>query len=196
MQNSETETNESGAPETESPTANSPTTSQTNGNSSSRTLNTQEQLKATNEALNDFERQSGLGVYDLKMEIQNEGDRLLSLTPDEVRRMSAAECAEAAYTLEQYAFHVQRAINRQQSQANWAEARVTRIIAPTIHTMPAYTPGERRPQAIHLNDAAKQTERVRLSAQLKVDRIAYLTSRIASLAQKMSDLSFVKRVRQ
>lgn len=192
-----TESNEIGPSVTDSSIANSPTPSPTeSGKSESRRLNTQQQATKTSEVLDKFETDSGLGIYGLLEEIENEADRLLNLTRDQIRQMTALECSEAAYALEQFAFHLQRGINRQQSLANWAEQRVTRLIAPFVHQIPAYSPGERKATAIQQNDAAKETESVRVSAQLKVDRLSYLPGRVASLAKQMADISYNKRSRQ
>ncbi len=192
-----TETSENGASKTDLSTANSPTQNPTgNGKPELAKLNSQEQATKTAEVLDEFETSSGLGIYNLSEEVESEADRLLNLTKDEIRQMTEAECCEAAFTLEQFAFHLQRGINRQQSQANWAESRVSRLISPTIHQMPAYSPAERRMLAIHRDDAAQKTEAIRMSSQLKLDRLSYLPGRVASLAKQLGSIAYAKKVRQ
>lgn len=148
------------------------------------------------EGLDRFEAQVGLGKARSSSSMDDEIDNLLNLEPEQIRRMSTIECAESAYILDEFAFHLQRALNKNQSLANWAEARINRIIAPLLSTMPGYSPSERNQQAVYSNDAARETQTIRISAQLKADRLSYLAGRVSSLATRMGDLSFVKRVRQ
>lgn len=148
-------------------------------------------------ALDKYEAKFGLEplASALNDNTENEATRLLNIPPDELKRMNSIECAEAAFILEQYALYLQRAVNSAQSRANWAEARINRLVGNILHQQPGYNHQERRIQAICIDDAARETEAIRADAQLKADRIAYIAGRVSTLSNRMSELGYRKVVR-
>lgn len=159
-------------------------------------LSSRESATKTDETLDKFEKHCGLGEFKLHQMVENEAQRLLNLGPEELKRLSATECSEGAFILESFSIHLQRAINREKARATWSDARITRLISSFVHEMPAYTPSERRNMAIRSNDAAKETEAIRVSAQVKCERLEYLPARVSSLAKYLDNISHAKRVRQ
>lgn len=192
-----TQTNESGATSMESDTSNVQTTNPSNnGNEESRTpMKTRDLAELVDKRLDEFEENAGLQKSIIREETENEVAKLLTMTPGDLREMDAVACAEAAVLLEEFAFHIQRAENRQKTRVNWANARIEKMIAPNLHKQPGYSHEERRAKAISQDDAAMATEQERLNAAVRLDRISYLSNRISTMAKRLAELASMKRGR-
>lgn len=122
-----------------------------------------------------------------------EARRLLNMTPSLLRKMSAVDCAEAAFCLGQYAHRVQQAINREQGRVTWAAESVKRIIAKKVNNYKGYSFEERKLQAVNDDDAARKLEQIRVRAQLRIDRVSYLAARADGMAKTLLSLKNAKQ---
>ena len=125
--------------------------------------------------------------------MENEAKRILQIHPEVLKRMTRSECGEAAVVLIQFAFHLQRASNRQQSRIRWAEETVKKIIAPTLGQQKGYSYEERRIQAVRQDEAAQKTDDIRVKAQLRMERINYLSTKAEAMSKALTALQHSKQ---
>lgn len=164
-------------------------TSPTNsgGDASSTPSPLEVRAEAVGDELDAFERASGLPGA-CPAEVENESRRLLALPPAALKRLTAAECGEAAFTLMQFAFYVQRAVNRQQARARWADESIRRMVAPRLGAVAGHSMDERRLLAVRESDAATRADRLRVEALLRLDRLSYLAGRVHEVARALMSL--------
>jgi hypothetical protein len=138
--------------------------------------------------------EAGLGLpADGFPEVEQEAKRLLGLSPSVLRKMSAVEAGEAAYVLRQFSFHLQRAVNREQGRVRWAEECIKQTVAKTVNQYKGVSYEERKAQAVRDNDAALKMDRVRVHAQLRVERVAFLAAKVGDMAKSLESLQFSKK---
>jgi hypothetical protein len=89
-------------------------------------------------------------------------------------------------------------VNREQARVRWAEEAVKRIIANKLRgagsTYCSYE--ERKLLAIRNDDAALKVDGLRIKAQLRIDRISYMATRVENVAKALLDLQQTKRRQQ
>jgi hypothetical protein len=171
-----TETTPTGPPESAGPT---PPTSQ-------------QRLDETDRLLDEYERTLGLpAAFD--KEVEREATRLLNLSPSVLRKMSAQECGEAAFTLRQFSRHLQRSVNREQARVAWCEENIDAIIAKEVHKYAGASFVERKLKAVRENEAAAKIDRLRVHAKLRVERVSFLAAKVGDEAEALKSLQFTKR---
>lgn len=131
----------------------------------------------------------GMGVA----EIEVEGARLLSLSPRILKTMSAVECGEASVVLEQFSFHLQRALNRERTRAAWCEENVKRIIAKVVGGCRGYSWEERRALAVTNDDVAMKFDALRVKCQNRINRVEFYSSKVDALSKSFLALQQTKR---
>lgn len=146
-------------------------------------------MEKVTKALNDYELSKGLPL----IQPNNEAEKYLNISREEMRKMYPDECGEASALLAQFAFHIQRACNEELARMNWAEDVIKRTIANELSQYRAASYEERKLQAIQGNDYAFKLDQIRTWAKARYDRISYLPSKIEFLAQTFRDLQQMKR---
>ena len=125
----------------------------------------------------------------------NDIEEYLSYDKTSLAKMTDVMAGEAAAMLAQYAFYLQKLSNDENTVCKWAEENVQRIIGPKL---PQYrqsyrTYDEMKLLAIYDNDVAKQFEMLRIKAETRVNKLAYLSSRVQFMAQTLIELQKTKR---
>lgn len=157
--------------------------------SSQPRLSAEEESKLLDKILDEYEAQIGL-----KMPANNNTvEEYLNLTEESLRRMNPEDCGVGAALMSQFAFHLQKAINKEIARVNWADGAIKRTIANEISQYVAPSAEERKNLAIRGNERAIKLERIRVNAQARVDRISYLSSKVESIAEKLNSLQQSKR---
>jgi uncharacterized protein YjeT (DUF2065 family) len=152
----------------------------------------EERLGAVEAALDDFE--DGLGLpRGQPVASQSAVRELLEATPEQLRSMGAIELGEGAVLLEQFAFHVQRAVNRQQARARRCEEGIKKALSGSIHRQQASSAEERKMMAIANNSVAERLHAAMVDAQLRIDRLAYLAQRANDMSRAIMALASTKR---
>lgn len=154
-------------------------------------MSVNERLERVEASLDKFEETTGLRAC--VVDGGEEVERLLTLHAQDLRKLSASECGESAYLLRKFAFNLQRALNKEQARARWADDNVRRITAPLLQQVFGYSYEERRWNAVPLDDAAIKFERIREYSQLRVERIQYLATRASEMARDLVELQITKR---
>lgn len=152
-----------------------------------------ERLAELEQRLEEYEKRIGLPTFGLAEEVQEEATRLLKLTPKELRKMSAVECSEAAYTLQQFSNQLQEAMNREQGRVRWANENIDKMIATVVHQVPGYKYEERRAKAVRANDAASKIDEIRVQAQMRIERLNFRSAKVTDMARTLMGLSNAKQ---
>lgn len=157
-------------------------------------MSIEEKLENLENLLEQYERVSGLPALQLRNE--TEAQRLLTLSSGELKGMTAADCGEAAYVLEQFSLHIQRLMNREQERLHWAEDLIRYLIGPELRSITAYSWEERKLLAIRQNDAAVKAEVLRVNAQARIDRLSFVGSKIERTANTFLALQATRRAQR
>jgi hypothetical protein len=130
-------------------------------------MNTKEQVSEWDRILDEYENSIGLGTY-------------------------KADSFSEAYRLGQFAFHVQRSLNREFSRLNWADESIKDIIADEINNYKGYGYIEKSLQAIKHNDKASALNKIKKYAKQRSDRLQYLANNIKHLSDIMLSIQKTK----
>ena len=106
--------------------------------------------------------------------------------------MSPEDCAQVSYVLGQFAFHIQRSINREIARVNWAEDSIKEVIADEINNYKGYGYIEKSLQAIKHNDKASSLNKIKKYAKQRSDRLSYLANNIKNLSDIMLSVQKAK----
>jgi hypothetical protein len=137
----------------------------------------EEKLQRATDELDSFALSLGLPSQ-LAPAVENEAKELLDLDGAGLRRLSASDCSEGAFLLIRFSMHLQNAMNREGARTTWAKG--ARLPQPS-----SMTP---RQQGFALAIEAQ-----RLKAQLRIDRIIYLSGKVEAMARALMGLSAAKR---
>lgn len=97
--------------------------------------------------------------------------------------MTGRLLGESAFCLEQYAFFLQKATNREQARMARAEERLRRLLPSLLEQRREYMLEEKKLMAIGGSPQARELERQRVTARLRLESLAYMAARVASLAR-------------
>lgn len=149
-------------------------------------------MEEADRLLDEYERSLGLPPA-FAAEVEQEATRLLNLPPAVLRKMSAEECGAAAFTLRQFARHLQRSVNREQARVAWCEENIDAIIAKEVHKYAGASFVERKLKAVRESEAAAAVDRLRVHAKLRVERVSFLAAKVGDEAEALKSLQFTKR---
>lgn len=164
------------------------------GENESKKVSIVDALEAFNTKLDEFEVKNG--VFDLA--ITDEAEEFATAKRDQLNKLTAEECSEGSFLLEQRAYAIQKTINRQLAIAKFCEMKIEALIALKVNdfkTKNFSSYQERRAVAIQPvnNEVAHKFEQHRIAATLKADRLSYLVARLCGMSNALRELSQVKR---
>ena len=145
-------------------------------------MNTKEQVNEWDKILDEYEQSIGMGSYASNSFPEGELNQYLTMTRDELEKTTPEVCGEMAYRLGQFAFHVQRSINREISRMNWADESIKETISEEINNYKGYGYTEKAYQAIKNNDKAAALQKIKKYAKQRSDRLQYLANSIKHLS--------------
>jgi len=151
------------------------------GSDSSRLLNADDVrnwLKEQDGGLEDFERKSGLPAF-VDGADQSESQRLLSLPPNVLHKMTAVECGEGAYGLRQFSLHLQRMANRFSTRQKMLQRALQ------------FKKGDQK----YSDSGFAELRRLQDQTELRKERLSYLIVRVDAVAASLESLQFSKRKR-
>ena len=149
-------------------------------------MNTKEQVEQWDKVLDEYESSVGLGKYsDTHNFIEGELNNYFTMSRDMVEKLTPEDCAQISYRLAQYAFFIQRTLNREIARHNWAEESIKDSIADEINNYKGYGFLEKSLQAIKHNDKATSLNKIKKYAQQRMDRLSYLANSIKNLSDIM-----------
>jgi hypothetical protein len=155
-------------------------------------MNTKDQVEQWDKVLDEYENSIGLNSYQANIFSEEELNGYLHMTRDELEKTTPEICGEIAYRLGQFAFHIQRSINREISRINWADETIKDIIADEINNYKGYGYIEKSLQAIKHNDKAAALNKIKKYAKQRSDRLQYLANSVKHLSDIMLSIQKTK----
>lgn len=144
---------------------------------------TKEQVEQWDKVLDEYETSIGLGKYnDVHSFTEGELNEYFTMSRNVVEKLTPEDCAQISYRLAQYAFFIQRTLNREIARHNWAEETIKETIADEINNYKGYGFLEKSLQAIKYNDKASSLNKIKKYAQQRMDRLSYLANSIKNLS--------------
>lgn len=141
-----------------------------------------EEVHHWDEILDQYENGLGLSTYSADIFDSAELNGYLSMNRDNIEKLSPEDCAQIAYRLGQFSFHIQRTANREIARYNWADETIKEIIADEINNYKGYGYIEKSLQAIKHNDKANSLNTIKKYAKQRSDRLSYLATSIKNLS--------------
>jgi hypothetical protein len=114
---------------------------------------------------------------------------------DELEKLTPEDCGQISYRLGQFAFHIQRTINREIARNNWADDTIKVVIADDINNYKGYGYVEKANQAIKHNDKAQSLNKIRIYAKQRTDRLSYLANSVKNLSDILLSIQKIKMVK-
>ena len=152
-----------------------------------------EEVKYWDDILDEYEHSIGLGKFsDVHNFVESEMNDYFTMTRDSIEKLNPEDCAQIAYRLEQYAFFLQRTLNREIARHNWAEENIKETIADELNNYKGYGYVEKSLQAIKHNDKASTLSKIKKYAQQRIDRLSYLANSVKNLSDIMLSIQRTK----
>lgn len=139
---------------------------------------------SADKALDIFEEKLGL-PRDCPIALETRAREILTWEPSTYSHLAPEEYGEAALALMQFAFYLQRAVNREQGRVHYAEEQVRKLVGQRLGEHGGSSWEERRLATIYGNAQIAELEAGRVRAQLRLDRIAYLATRVDAVARML-----------
>jgi hypothetical protein len=152
-----------------------------------------EEVKYWDDILDEYENGIGLGKYsDNHSFVEDELNQYFTMNRDAIEKLNPEDCAQISYRLAQYAFFLQRTLNREIARHNWAEENIKETIADEINNYKGYGFMEKSLQAIKHNDKANTLNKIKRYAQQRMDRLSYLANSVKNLSDIMLSVQRTK----
>jgi hypothetical protein len=139
--------------------------------------------------LTEFYRKSGIG----DVTQSTHASQYMNMTEKEMRALTDQDCGEAATSLAQMAFNVQKEYNYHAALANRLRGAVTQMITKEVARMVGSSYEERKQKAIRDNEITNQLDLKAAEHQMKADSLVFLAKHIESVANKFTELGKSKR---
>jgi hypothetical protein len=159
------------------------------------TKNAKEELNEWDTVLDQYENSLGLSTYNSTVLSETELNGYLTMSRDELEKLTPEDCAQISYRLGQFSFHVQRTINRELARYNWAEETIKEVIADEINNYKGYGYVEKAYQAIKHNDRAQSLNKIKKYAKQRSDRLSYLANGIKNLSDILISIQKIKALK-
>jgi hypothetical protein len=155
--------------------------------------NAKEDLQHWDKVLDEYEKGISLPEYAPTYGVSEaEMNTYLTMSRDEIEKLSPEDCAQISYRLGQFAFHVQRTINREIARQNWAEESIKETIADEVNNYKGYGYIEKSLQAIKHNDKAQSLNSIKKYAKQRSDRLSYIANSLKNLSDIMLSIQRAK----
>lgn len=146
------------------------------------TKTSKEELQNWDNLLDEYEKNIGLSSYIADALPEAELQEYLLMSRDIIEKLQPDDCMQIAYRLGQFAFHIQRTINREIARYNWAEENIKEAIADDINNYKGYGYIEKSMQAIKHNEKANALNKIKKYAKQRSDRLSYIANSIKNLS--------------
>lgn len=155
-------------------------------------MSSKDEVEYWDKILDEYE--SGIGLTQYRSDIlpESELNTYLTMTRDELEKITPDDCGQIAYRLGQFSFHVQRTVNREQARYDWADDTIKSVIADEINSYKGYGYVEKSLQAIKHNDRAMSLDKIRKYAKQRINRLSYLANSINNLCNIIINIQKVK----
>lgn len=121
----------------------------------------------------------------------------LTMSEDELARLSPEELCLAEIKLSSYAFCIQKHINVANSLKNWAGRCISLLVAKEHFNFDKFMSSEtRRYYLCNSDEYAKRLETIMFDQQLIVDEFSYLSQSVQHVSDAFGKLARIKRKEQ
>lgn len=152
-----------------------------------------EELQYWDKILDEYEKSLSFPEYVLGCAVaESEVNKYLSMTRDEIEKLNPEDCAQISYRLSQFAFYVQRSLNREIARYNWSDETIKETIADEINNYKGYGYIEKSLQAIKHNDKASSLNSIKKYAKQRMDRLSYIANSVKNLSDVMLSIQKTK----
>lgn len=151
-------------------------------------LNSKDELSYWDSILDEYETSIGLPRYNNNIMSESELNTYLTMSRDEIEKLTPDDCGQIAYRLSQFSFHTQRTINREQARFDWADETIKSIIANELNSYKGYGYLEKSLQAIKQNEKASALDKIKKYAQQRINRLAYIATSINNLSNILMNI--------
>lgn len=151
-----------------------------------------EELQYWDKILDEYETSIGFTEYSQNIISAQEINNYTSMNRDEIEKLTPEDCAQISYRLSQFAFYLQRTLNRELARYNWAEESIKEVIADEINNYKGYGYIEKSLQAIKHNEKASGLNNIKKYAKQRSDRLQYLANNIKNLSDIMLSVQKTK----
>jgi hypothetical protein len=157
-----------------------------------KSMTAKEEISYWDNILDEYENTMGLPKYNSSVIPESELNTYLTMSRDEIEKLTPEDCGQIAYRLGQFSFHTQRTINREQARFDWAEDTIRNIIADELNNYKGYGYAEKSAQAIKHNDRAGSLEKIKKYAKQRINRLSYLANSINNLSNILINVQKLK----
>ena len=152
-----------------------------------------EDLQYWDSILDEYESSISLPKYSNQYGVsEQEINQYLSMSRDEIEKLTPEDCAQIAYRLAQFAFHIQRTLNREIARLNWSEETIKETIADEINNYKGYGFIEKSLQAIKHNEKASSLNNIKKYAKQRIDRLSYISNGLKNLSDIIMSIQRTK----
>jgi hypothetical protein len=151
-----------------------------------------EELEKWDNILDEYETTIGLHKYTSTILSESELNSYFTMNRDDLEKLSPEDCAQISYRLSQFAFHVQRTLNREIARYNWADETLKEIVADEINNYKGYGYVEKFYQAVKHNEKASSISSIKKYAKQRIDRLSYISNTIKNLADMLLNIQKTK----
>lgn len=151
-----------------------------------------EDMEKWDSILDDYESGIGLPRYKADNLPEDELQNYLTMDRNAIEKLTSLDCSEISLRLTQFAFHVQRTLNREIARYNWAEDLIKDVIADEVNNYKGYGYLEKSGQAIKHNQKASTLNSIKRYAKQRMDRLSYLANCIKNLSDNIQSIQINK----
>lgn len=144
--------------------------------------------------LDSYENNMGLPKYTADSMPESELQEYLTMNRDVLEKLNPEDCAQIAMRLGQFAFHIQRTVNREIARHNWAEETIKEVIANEINNYKGYGYVEKSYQAIAGNERASALNNIKKHAKQRIDRLSYIANNVKNLSDILIAINRTKTI--
>jgi hypothetical protein len=141
-----------------------------------------EELQYWDTILDEYEKSISIPLYSASSLSESELNSYLSMNRDNIEKLTPEDCAQIAYRLAQFAFHIQRTLNREIARYNWSDESIKETIADEVNSYKGYGYIEKSLQAIKHNDKANSLNSIKKYAKQRIDRLSYIANNVKNLS--------------
>lgn len=148
-----------------------------------------QQLEKLDNILDEYERSVGLPQF--SSGDNNIAQSYLSMNKSQIEKLSLQDCASGAYLLGSFAFHIQRAHNREMARVNWAD----NLLKSTIAGRESNYRGSWESQFLQAAKEDKYTNKllqIKNYAEQRAARLTYLSNSIRNLSDLLVNVQKAK----
>jgi hypothetical protein len=155
-------------------------------------MTSKEQVAYWDKILDEYENGIGMPKYAGDTFEETELQDYLTMNRDAIEKLAPEDCAQISMRLGQFAFHIQRTLNREIARHNWAEETIKEVIANEINNYKGYGYVEKSYQAIMGNERANTLNNIKKYAKQRMDRLGFLANNIKNLSDILLSIQRTK----